>query len=389
MTHSPVRRLSVLAFVVALTGLWNTPLSAQTTRVTTISYAATADGTGVGLSAASDPTADPEIEVGGGVSHGQIDSTPEASGSGQVIVGDDDTLAESSAPSGDGSDSAAGGEIPATSIGPLTVGLEAGQASSESDIAGGDPVTTNEATFGLLIADLEQDLGTPQVPDPLGVSVSVAGQATTADAEATSDTDVASTATASGVLIKIEVDALPAAIVTQICTAYDALGLPIDCPLESLGTGDQELATITLSEGSATCSWNGKSPKASGVAPTFTIQIDGLPPIDIPEGQSMFLPGTEGTPLESEFSAGAYEENENPAADGETDEVTAQAAGAHLSLFEERIVIDFATAECGVSGKIVTEETIARTGGPVVPLLVGGSLLAVLGLGIRRFLKRA
>jgi hypothetical protein len=52
------------------------------------------------------------------------------------------------------------------------------------------------------------------------------------------------------------------------------------------------------------------------------------------------------------------------------------------------ITLAIGQSTAGVNGEITTERTTAPTGGGLLPFFFGGSALAVVGYGLRRYLKR-
>ncbi|MDQ3990939.1 MAG: hypothetical protein M3245_01340, partial [Actinomycetota bacterium] len=133
MRFAPIRGAVAGLAATALLGAWAVPSGAQDAPEITIAYAATSDGTGVRVLGTSDPEAEePQFVRGGGVTHAEIESTPAASGSGQVVIGDDETRAETSAPPADSDTATSEGTGPPPA-GPLTLMFGAGEASSTSD----------------------------------------------------------------------------------------------------------------------------------------------------------------------------------------------------------------------------------------------------------------
>lgn len=156
----------------------------------------------------------------------------------------------------------------------------------------------------------------------------------------------------------------------------------------------EPVATITVGTAKATAVYD----RATGVAtPTVdpalvTVKLNsvlagtlGLPAtITVPVGQSFIVPGTAGTPLETEIVVAAGKTATN--ADG-TITATADAVKVHaLKGVSGGILLSLASAEAGVGGKpavaapVTPALELPRTGGtPWIPLLGTGILgLAVL-----------
>ena len=364
------------------------PSPAQTTTTVTISYAAQADAAGIQLNLAD------ALVIGGGVTHAEITAAgPKASGFGQGILNVDQTRAESSAPGDEGPNDASGGGTSQNVGGLLQIDLGGGNASSASSVQGDLPSTASSA--GLGAAAIAAD----PVANPLGAGfeISVAAFGTSAEAGATSETDVEASAGGDGVVISVTVDVDVLGAVSglqdQLC---DGLG---DVPViggdledtcndvfDTL-TGQQPFAAITIGDSAVSCGWDGNRPFASGEASTITVELFGQDPIVVAPGESVTV--AEDTPLEISAGAGVFTSDETNGGDEEEDSVSARASGAFASLFAGQVELGMADATCGVSGLITTDTTIARTGAPVMPMLLGGAGIAAAGFSLRRFLRRS
>lgn len=361
--------------------------AAQSTQETTIAYAAESDAAGLAIELA--PGTGPTIA--GAVSHGEIASAgPEAAGSGQGVANVPQTLAESQAPPG-GRETASGGALNQNVGGLLTVDLAGGTAESESRIRSGLPFTENRAGLGasLIAAD--------PTANPLGAGfeVEIGAFDSTASAEAADLTDVTAAATASGVVvgITVDVDVLGAigGLQDQVCDSIAQVpgiggDLEVACDdLFNTATGQQPFAVLTIGESQAACAWDGQRPGATGQAATVRLEILGQDPIEVAPGETVTV--AEGTPLEIGAGAGSFEDEVENGGEGEEDSVSARAAGAFLSLFAGQVNLALGDSTCGLSGQVTTEEVIARTGGQILPVLLGGSALVAAGYGLRRFVR--
>ncbi|HEX9823139.1 MAG TPA: hypothetical protein VGB51_01945 [Actinomycetota bacterium] len=363
------------------------PSPAQTTTTVTISYAAESDAAGVELNLAD------QLVIGGGVTHAEITAAgPKASGFGQGLLNVDQTLAESAAPGDEGPNEASGGGISESIGGLLTIDLAGGTASSESSVAGDRPSTANQARLAAT------QIAADPVANPLGAgfAITVSSFGTVADASARSATNVEARAGGDGVVISITVDVDVLGAVSglqdQVCGGLGdipAIGETLEDTCNDVFdtlTGQQPFAAITVGDSSVSCGWDGRRADADGEASTITVELFGQEPIVVDPGETVTV--AEGTPLEITAGAGSFTEEAVNGGDEETDSVSARASGAFLSLFAGQVDLGLAVATCGVSGLITTDTEIARTGVPVLPMLLGGAGIAAAGVSLRRFLRR-
>lgn len=189
--------------------------------------------------------------------------------------------------------------------------------------------------------------------------------------------------------------------VTAAATAVGAEIKLLPVPEIAGVVSTEPVATITVGTAKATAVYD----RATGVAtPTVdpalvTVKLNsvlagtlGLPAtVTVPVGQTFIVPGTGGTPLETEIVVAAGKTVSN--ADG-TITATADAVKVHaLKGISGGVLLSLASAEAGVGGKPAVAAPVApavelpRTGGtPWIPLLGTGVLgLAVL---VRRIVVR-
>jgi len=189
--------------------------------------------------------------------------------------------------------------------------------------------------------------------------------------------------------------------VTSTATSEGAVIKLLPLPLVGGVASTEPLATITVGTAKATAVYD----RASGAStPTVdpalvTLKLNtlltnslGLPAtISVPIGTSLIVPGTAGTPLETEIVAAAGRTVTNP--DG-TIGAVADAVKIHaLKGVSGGILLNLARAEAGVGGNVAVAAPVAavelpRTGGtPWVPM----AGLGVLGLAVlaRRLVVRA
>ena len=163
----------------------------------------------------------------------------------------------------------------------------------------------------------------------------------------------------------------------------------------------EPVATITVGQAKATAVYDRATGTSTPSVDPALVSIKlnsllattlGLPAtITVPVGASLIVPGTAGTPLETEIVAAAGKTASNP--DG-TVSATADAVKIHaLKGISGGILLSLASAQAGVGGTVAVAAAVPvlelpRTGGlPWAPLMGAGVLgLAVL---VRRFSVRA
>lgn len=387
MRMSPARGARALGSALLVVVLTTAAGMAQSTEVTTVAFAAEADAAGISLELA--PGTGPTIA--GAVSHAEITSDgPKAAGFGQGLANVPQTRAETEAPPG-GQESASGGATNQDIGGLLVLDLAGGTAESESRLSADLPVSESRA--GLGVASIAAD----PAANPLGAGfeIGVGAFDSTASAEASDVTDITAASTASGIVvgITVDVDVLGAigGLQDQVCDSVSqvpGIGAELEAACDDLfgtATGQQPFAELTIGESLAACGWDGQRPDATGQAATVRLEVLGQDPIEVAPGETVTI--AEGTPLEIGAGAGSFEKEAENGDPGDEDSVSARAAGAFLSLFAGQVLVALGDSTCGLSGQVTTEEVIARTGGEVLPVLLGGSALAAAGYGLRRFLR--
>jgi hypothetical protein len=383
------RATFVLGMTAVLAAASVAPGGAQETEETTITYAAEADTAGVSIALGGDA-----FTFAGALTHSELSSDgPAASGFAEAVSGADPTRADSSAPPDEQSDAASSpqsGGVPNVIEG--TVG--AGNAHSESEAEDGTPSTLNTADVGVV----QITAGTEAV---IRFDVTISPLSTRSSATATSSTDIRAAASGEGVLLKATLDAgvlseLPdleelqetfcggLGTVPQVGESLQEQCNELFDNLEGI-TGPVVIAEITLGANEVECTWNGRAPGADGSASAARIEVLGEEVVDIAPGEEVVL--GEGTPLEFRAGAGTYSEEVNNGGTEEEDTATARATGGFASLFGGQVEFAIGDSTCGVSGLVTSEPIIPRTGGEMLPVLLGGSALAAAGLSLRRYLR--
>jgi hypothetical protein len=395
------------AALVSATGLllavsYAAPGGAQQDRTTEvlITYAAQSASTGFFLAITPPEEEEPAAGVSGAATTGSIASeVPSAEGLATVLAafGEATGEAKTSAPPDESQE--AESEIPPITVpGVGTIGVLQGTAASESEAEDGLPSTANAADF----TGVELRLGTLELPDPIGdvgALVTVAQASTEANAAASGGRDIASAdANSSGVTVSAD---LTLDLLQPLCEALAELPDPVGGLCEDVTGQDpgQFLAEIVMGPSTVACSWNGDRADCQGQAALGTLEI---PALDIEEevapGETVTIPPDPGPtdPFLIRITAGDFnEEVQNEREDGLVrSSATAISSGLSIELLgaaaEGPGLVTFAVGEstAGVNGQVETNTTIARTGGPVLPLLAGGAALVAAGVGLRRFLKR-
>jgi hypothetical protein len=356
------------------------PGGAQTTTETTISYAAESDTAGAQLAITAPGSTTPAAGIFGASTEASVGSgEPRAAGSADAlaVLTASPVHAETEAPPDD--EASATSPVPAIPIpGVGTVAALQGTASSESEGQDGSPSTANTGTFGALAVTL----GLTSVPGlgDLGGSVNIAQMGTTSEGKAPKATNVSAKASSDGVVISADLDI---ELLQQVCTSIPVPQLQQAC---NALAGEQQLLSVTVGPSNVSCSWDGNKADCDGKAQTATINLAGTTQVVEPN-QTVTIPDAD--PFLVRVRAGSFEETISG------DEGSAIASGISVELIGTSRanpgLVTFAIGQstAGVSGGVEVEDIIARTGGPVLPLFLGGSALVLAGYGLRRYLKRA
>ena len=397
-----IRRLAGLAGALTLAGaMVASPATAQTARPET--YIGSAGGRALDLTVLSLP------KVTLGVSTAKVTSALTAVGEGVGSLGLIGTLQKAEVVNTGSTTLPANCAVPLPIAGILNVGLACGSASAS--ILNNNPVATGEGsvaaidlngqtlldTVGPITETVSDTVATALDPvcglvaltcgvtDTVGDVLAsvletktlevVAGKSTSS--VTTENGKVTATATSTGAEIKL----LPLPVVggvvnneplaTIIVGTAKATAVYDRAVGSSTPTVDPSLVTVRLN---------------SVLASTLGIPVE----VTVPIGQSLVVPGTEGTPLETEIVVAAGRTVTNP--DG-TVGAFADAVKVHaLKGVSGGILLALASAEAGVGGTLAAAAPVPalelpRTGGtPWMPLVGAGVLgLAVL---VRRVVAR-
>jgi len=399
-----IRRLAVLAAATALGGAFVAgPAIAQTARPE--SYLGSAAGAALDLSVLSLP------KVTLGVSTGKITSllTSVAEGAGSLGLAGATIRAEVANSGTDVKGPTCALPLPVADI--LNLGLACGSATAT--INAGNPVSTSEGSVASIDLSGQNlldsvapvtDLVTGTVAtalNPLCGALSLLCPATaTVNDVLSSVLDTKTLEIAAG--RSVSTVTAEAGKVTSLATSQGAVIKLLPLPQVGGVASTEPLATITVGTATAKAVYD----RASGVStPTVdpalvTVKLNtvltaalGIPAtISVPIGTSLILPGTGGTPLETEIVAAAGRTVTN--ADGTVGAISDAVKIHALKGVSGGILLNLARAEAGVGGTVAVAAPVVpvlelpRTGGtPWLPLTGIGVLgLAVL---VRRFVVRA
>ncbi|HET7488303.1 MAG TPA: LPXTG cell wall anchor domain-containing protein [Acidimicrobiales bacterium] len=388
-----IRGAAALAAAAAVAGTFVAgPASAQTARPE--SYVGSAAGSALDLSVLSLP------KLSLGVSTAKATSLPTAVAEGTGALGIAGTTAHAEVASGGSDVKPQTCAVPVGVAGILDVGLACGTASAS--IASGNPSATSEGSVASVdIAG--QNLLNSVAPITDAVTGTVGGALTTLCGALSLTCPV--TGTVSDVLNSVvSTDTLQVAAGTSKSSVVAAAGTVTATatsqgaeikllPLPQVGgvTSGEPLATITVGTATATAVYN----RATGVAtPTVdpalvTVKLNTLltnalgvgQTITVPVGTSLIVPGTEGTPLETEIVAAAGHTTTNP--DGTVTAVSDAVKIHALKGISGGILLDLAHAEAGVGGTVAVAgpppAELPHTGGtPWMPLAGSGLLGAAI-----------
>lgn len=381
---------------VAVTAMHVQPGGAAPSVTKTYSYAATSEGSGVGITLA--PGGQTAQVIGGGFTSARADLAADgkftSKGSAEAVKGNASVSVSSEAPPDSGNKHAQGGALNNAGIpNVLTLSGEAGSADSASEAKDKTPSSTTSATFGATTI-------TAGPSAVLQAKISIGAVSTEADAEGKAK-EASSTSTSHGVVISLSVE--PAALqqldgqanqvqgplcggLAQIPTVGDELSGACNALFDSTAAS-VEYATITIGEGNATCTWKDGKPAASGQGATVRLSVLGQQVAELKPGSTPTTVGT-GTPLELTVGAGSFVSPE-PTDGGfdEDDKVTGTASGAFADLLAKSVRLAFSSSSCAIAAKIATDKVLASTGGTVLPSLLGGAGLIAGAFRLRRFLR--
>ncbi|MGH2692136.1 MAG: hypothetical protein ACRDHM_06500 [Actinomycetota bacterium] len=359
------------------------PGGAQPTTVTTIKYAATSSSSGITFAITAPGSTTPAAGVFGAATTAEVTSDgPSAKGKADAlaVLTQSPVTAESKAPP-DEAEKTANSPVPAIAIPAVaTVGALQGSAKSVSEAEDESPSTSSTGSFGAVSISLA---GLPALPviGTVGGSVNIAGMKTTSAAGAPKATDVSANAASDGVVISADLDISG---LSAVCGLIPIPQLQQAC--NSLATPSQ-LINITAGPSDVECHWDGHNADCDGGAATATVTLAGQAPQTVAPGQTVTIPDAD--PFLVRVRAGSFEETVAG------DEGSAISAGLSIELIGQTranpglITLAIGQSTAGVNGEITVERTTAPTGGGLLPFFVGGSALAVVGYGLRRYLKRA
>lgn len=359
------------------------PGGAQPTTVTTITYATTAASSGITFAITPPGSTTPAAGVFGAATTAEVNSDgPSAKGTADALAAltQSPVTASSEAPP-DEPEATAGSPVPAIVIPNVaTVAPLQGTASSVSEAEDESPSASSTATFGALDISLAALPALP-VLGTVGGSIRVAQMQTRSEAQAPRPTNVGANASSEGVVISADLDISG---LGAVCGLIPVPQLQDAC--NSLATPSQ-LINITAGPSNVECAWDGSNADCEGAAATATVTLAGQAPQTVAPGQSVTIPNAD--PFLVRVRAGSFEETV------EGDEGSAISAGLSIELIGQTranpglITLAVGQSTAGVNGEITRERTTAPTGGGLLPFFFGGSALAFLGFGLRRYLKRS
>jgi LPXTG-motif cell wall-anchored protein len=397
-----IRRLAGLAGALTLAGaLVAPPATAQAARPET--YIGSAAGRALDLTVLSLP------KVTLGVSSAKVTSLLTAVGEGVGSLGLVGTLQKAEVANTGSSTLPENCAVPLPIAGILNVGLACGSASAS--ILDNNPVATGEGSVAAVdlngqtlldtvgpITETVSDTVATALDPVCGLVALSCGVTDTVGDVLTSVLETKTLEVSAGRSISSVTSDNGKITATASSTGAEIKLLPL--PVVGGVVNDEPLATIVVGTARATAVYDravGSSTPTVDPA-LVTVKLNsvlastlGIPAeVTVPVGQSLVVPGTEGTPLETEIVVAAGRTATNP--DG-TVSAFADAVKVHaLKGVSGGILLALASAEAGVGGTLaaaapVPAVELPRTGGtPWMPLAGAGVLgLAVL---VRRVVAR-
>ena len=398
-----IRRLAGLAGALTLAGaLVAPPATAQTARPET--YIGSAAGRGLDLKVLSLP------KVTLGVSTAKVTSLLSAVGEGAGSLGLLDTTQKAEVTSPGSSTLPARCAVPLPVAGILNVGLACGSASAS--IAGNNPVGTAEGSVAGIdlngqalldsvgpITETVTDTVATALDPVCGLVALTCGVTQTVGDVLTSVLETKTLELTAGKSTSSVTTDNGKVTATATSTGAEIKLLPL--PVVGGVVNNEPLATIVVGTAKATAVYD----RVAGTSvPTVdpslvTVKINsvlattlGIPSeVSVPIGQTFVVPGTKGTPLETEIVVAAGRTVTNP--DG-TIGAIADAVKVHaLKGVSGGVLLALASAEAGVGGTVAVAAPIPavelpRTGGTTPWLPLAG--VGVLGLAVlvRRVVAR-
>lgn len=397
-----IRRLAGLAGALTLAGaLVAPPATAQAARPET--YIGSAAGRALDLTVLSLP------KVTLGVSSAKVTSLLTAVGEGVGSLGLVGTLQKAEVANTGSSTLPENCAVPVPIAGILNVGLACGSASAS--ILDNNPVATGEGSVAAVdlngqtlldtvgpITETVSDTVATALDPVCGLVALSCGVTDTVGDVLTSVLETKTLEVSAGRSISSVTTDNGKITATASSTGAEIKLLPL--PVVGGVVNDEPLATIVVGTARATAVYDravGSSTPTVDPA-LVTVKLNsvlastlGIPAeVTVPVGQSLVVPGTEGTPLETEIVVAAGRTATNP--DG-TVSAFADAVKVHaLKGVSGGVLLSLASAEAGVGGTLaaaapVPAVELPRTGGtPWMPLAGAGVLgLAVL---VRRVVAR-
>ena len=397
-----IRRLAGLAGALTLAGaMVAPPATAQTARPET--YIGSAGGRALDLTVLSLP------KVTLGVSTAKVTSALTAVGEGVGSLGLLGTLQKAEVVNTGSSTLPASCAVPLPIAGILNVGLACGSASAS--ILNNNPVATGEGSVAAIdlngqtlldtvgpITETVSDTVATALDPVCGLVALTCGVTDTVGDVLTSVLETKTLEVAAGKSTSSVTTENGKVTATATSTGAEIKLLPL--PVVGGVVNNEPLATIIVGTAKATAVYDrAVGSSTPSVDPSLvTVRLNsvlastlGIPvEVTVPIGQSLVVPGTEGTPLETEIVVAAGRTVTNP--DG-TVGAFADAVKVHaLKGVSGGILLALASAEAGVGGTLAAAAPVPalelpRTGGtPWIPLVGAGVLgLAVL---VRRVVAR-